>query len=474
MDQNRLQPRYTVVELFCGCGGFSHGFHRSNRFDIVLGNDIKKAALNTFRWNHSSNRGEPEVIESDIREVPIAAIVEALERKGIGEHELDVLIGGPPCQGFSQMRRSEERKGSKIVAFKGYNRLDQDPRNDLVLRFLEIAAVLRPKVIVIENVPQMLRHTHNGIQGGISSQIQTMLLNDMGYDVAVRKLNAADYGVPQLRERVFFIASRIGNACFPEPTHADPEQRELFPSTSRAWTTVAEALRDLPDPVVDSRDIMGGGSLDLYPRAELSEFACLMRSSTAFPYNHITRQYKASVLRIIREMQPGETWDAASERMRQQYTPIIAEYATMDEDRDSLLQRLDKENIITAAFFRRYYWSAYTRLSWERPALTITANANFLGSGRFTHPEQQRGITMREAARLQSFDDDFRFITSPNDNESTTKIGIGLDMIGEAVSPLLAEAMARHIATWLDQYTNSQASDKIQLSATQEIQEVGL
>jgi site-specific DNA-cytosine methylase len=173
-------------------------------------------------------------------------------------------------------------------------------------------------------------------------------------------------------------------------------------------------------------------------------------------------------------MQPGETWDAASERMRQQYTPIIAEYATMDEDRDSLLQRLDKENIITAAFFRRYYWSAYTRLSWERPALTITANANFLGSGRFTHPEQQRGITMREAARLQSFDDDFRFITSPNDNESTTKIGIGLDMIGEAVSPLLAEAMARHIATWLDQYTNSQASDKIQLSATQEIQEVGL
>jgi site-specific DNA-cytosine methylase len=102
------------------------------------------------------------------------------------------------------------------------------------------------------------------------------------------------------------------------------------------------------------------------------------------------------------------------------------------------------------AFYRDYYWSAYTRLAWDRPALTITANANFLGSGRFTHPSADRGITMREAARLQSFDDDFRFITSDAGPDSTCKIGIGLDMIGEAVPPLLARAFAVKIAEQLD------------------------
>jgi DNA (cytosine-5)-methyltransferase 1 len=137
--------RFTVAELFCGCGGFSHGFFRTGRFDVVLGNDIKEAALRAFKFNHTSEYCEPEIIHDDIRKVPNEDIVNALKRRGINEGELDCLIGGPPCQGFSQMRRSEVRRGDQIVGFRGYDRLDQDPRNDMVLRFLEVANALRPK-----------------------------------------------------------------------------------------------------------------------------------------------------------------------------------------------------------------------------------------------------------------------------------------------------------------------------------------
>ena len=116
-------------------------------------------------------------------------------------------------------------------------------------------------------------------------------------------------------------------------------------------------------------------------------------------------------------------------------------------------------------FLKRYYWSAYTRLAWNKPALTITANANFLGSGRFTHPNEDRGITMREAARLQSFDDSFTFYTADGPRGVTENIGTGLDMIGEAVPPLLGRAIAQIVAVpigrdkgtepWLMLFTDS-------------------
>lgn len=428
----------------------------------MLGNDIKKAALRTFQVNHTGEHGAPSVLPGDIREISVDTIKETLGRQGIQDGELDCLIGGPPCQGFSQMRRSEERKGSEIVKFKGYNKLDQDPRNDLVLRFLEVASALRPKFIVIENVPQMLRHAHNGVVGGISAQVEAMLLVEMGYDVVIRKVNAADYGVPQLRERAIFIASRVSPATFPEPTHADPSRTDLLLFGNRPWVTVSDAIADLPSPTLGPRDDLGGRPVTFYADVELSEYARRMRSQGVFPYNHLTRHYSPSILRIISEMQPGETWDHASERMQKHYDKLVAQYQEPGEDWHATFERLSHQGIVNTSFYQKYYWSAYTRLAWDRPALTITANANFLGSGRFTHPEQQRGITMREAARLQSFDDDFRFITSPDGDEDTTRIGVGLDMIGEAVPPLLAEALANHIGACLDKARDKEANEQHQ------------
>jgi DNA (cytosine-5)-methyltransferase 1 len=134
-----------------------------------------------------------------------------------------------------------------------------------------------------------------------------------------------------------------------------------------------------------------------------------------------------------------------------EYARLIRKSAKSGESEAATRQRLVSEGKIIPTFYKRYYWSAYTRLRWDEPALTITANANFLGSGRFTHPERDRGITMREAARLQSFDDAFTFHTSNRAERRTEKIGIGLDMIGEAVPPLMGQAIGRSIAARLDQ-----------------------
>lgn len=223
MKIQKAKTQYSVAELFCGCGGFSHGFWRTGRFQTVLGNDIKKFALQTFKANHSHGGKEPAIIEKDIRTVSDVEIINLLKSKGITE--LDCLLGGPPCQGFSQMRRTEGRRGSKIVRFGGYNKLDQDPRNDLVLRFLEIAAALNPKVIVIENVPQFLSHYYDGKPGGIARQVEEVL-REAGYaHVHCDILNAADYGVPQLRERAFIIASRLGPILTGKPDFVFRKQR---------------------------------------------------------------------------------------------------------------------------------------------------------------------------------------------------------------------------------------------------------
>ncbi|KAF0175451.1 MAG: cytosine-specific methyltransferase [Limisphaerales bacterium] len=442
----RNHPTYTVAELFCGCGGFSRGFELARRFRVVFGNDVKEFALRTFEFNHTHDGTAPVVLRQDIRTVPDGDIARLLESKGVSS--LDCLIGGPPCQGFSQMRRSEARRGSKIVGFGGYNKLDQDARNDLVLRFLEVVAALKPKVVVIENVPQFLSHFHDGKRGGIAQQVEEVL-QELGYQVACGILNAADFGVPQLRLRAVIIASRLGAIALPVPTHGEPD--ELSGWKGKPWVTVREAIEDLPpDPPL--HEPLGNSEASQFVKPAGNPFTKQMRRSGSFPLNHVTRRYKPRILEIIAQMRPGETWDEASERMRKRFAVLIEKAVTKGESEAQARRRLEAEGTIQRVFYKRYYWSAYTRLDWSRPALTITANANFLGSGRFTHPELNRGITMREAARLQSFDDAFTFVTSASEKRLTENIGVGMDMIGEAVPPLLAKALADTIAVHLDKH----------------------
>lgn len=453
--------KYSLAEFFCGCGGTSRGFTRTGRFNVALGNDVKTEALKTFAYNHQSDDVPPVTIQQDIRTLPISRIKSALKDRGVNDGDLDCLVGGPPCQGFSQLRRAEDREEGKIVKFRGYSQLAHDPRNDLVLRYLEVAEALRPKFLVIENVPQMLNHGFDGRLGKLSEIVIDMLEKDLGYSVEVAVVNSADYGVPQLRERALFIASAIGPASFPKTTHADPSKAELLADGRLPWVTVGDALADLPEPS-DHGDTLGGLGLDLYTQ-DPSAYGELMRTSEAFPFNHITRSYRQSVLDIIKEMRPGQTWDTESERMQKKYAKAVAKLAKEKGITENAAHKLlVKSGQINPAFYKDYYWSAYSRLSWDAPALTITANANFLGSGRFTHPEAMRGITMREAARLQSFDDDFRFLTSEKEGMDSTRLGIGMDMIGEAVPPMLSRAIANHLADQLDARALSQAKQPAQ------------
>ena len=233
------------------------------------------------------------------------------------------------------------------------------------------------------------------------------------------------------------------------PTRGDPE--ELTTWKAKPWVTVQEAIEDLP-PDPPFHETLGGGALNHFAKRPDSPFTKLMRSSRSFPFNHVTRRYKPRVVEIIKQMRAGETWDEARERMCKRFDALIVKTMAKGESETQARTRLISEGAIQAVFYKRYYWSAYTRLAWNRPALTITANANFLGSGRFTHPELNRGITMREAARLQSFDDAFTFITSDNEKRRTENIGVGMDMIGEAVPPLLGKALAELIAVHLDEH----------------------
>lgn len=443
-NEDVIPPMYSVAEMFCGCGGFSHGFARTGRFRTVFGNDVKKYALTTFEKNHVHDGVTPATVLEDIRTVSDARIANLVARQGT--QSLDCLIGGPPCQGFSQMRRTEARKGSKIVKYGGYNKLDQDPRNDLVLRFIEVAAALNPKVIVIENVPQFLSHYHDGKRGGIAQQVEE-ILTEMGYQVTCGILNAADFGVPQLRQRAVVLASRIGKLHLPNPTHSDPDLLESC--VLKPWVTVRDALKDLPQDASPSDNL--GGTTEGYVAEVDNSFLQLMRNLDHFPFNHVTRTYKPQIIKIIKSMKPGETWDEASARMTKRYDKLVESAVLRGESSLKARKRLEAEGKINPVFYKDYYWSAYTRLDWARPALTITANANFLGSGRFTHPERDRGITIREAARLQSFDDKFTFYTSSHEKKWSENLGVGLDMIGEAVPPLLAQSIGQCVATHLDE-----------------------
>lgn len=436
---------FTVAEFFSGCGGFTRGFLRTGNFRSVLANDIKPEALATFKLNNSTGNMAPGIVREDIRKIPIAELKSKLREQGVRSGELDCMIGGPPCQGFSQLRRSEIQEDGAGRKFRGYSKMSEDPRNDLVLRFLEIAEALQPKCLVIENVPQMLTHGFKGRFGRLAEEIVGILENDLKYHVDVGVLNAANYGVPQLRERAVFIAHSTKGVKLPSPTHqgsAEPDKGKL------KWVTVRDAIGDLPAP---STLEVEGGLKHRYSVAS-SRFVTLMKGKSGFIHNHLTRSYDDKVLNIVQEMIPGETWDAGSQRMIERYESEIEDFAKRKRcSKAKARAELINSGEINLAFYKRYYWSAYTRLAWDAPALTITANANFLGSGRFTHPEQLRGITVREAARLQSFDDDFIVNTCDSDKIDTSRIGVGMDMIGEAVPPLLAEAIARQvIKPWIN------------------------
>ncbi|WP_122574099.1 DNA cytosine methyltransferase [Pseudomonas viridiflava] len=396
-----MKKKYRVVDLFCGCGGISRGLERTGRYSIEAGVEIEAHPIRTFVANHQNSEGSPPLSYlGDIREIAgpdaIKNISDWLRPAGLDTPgELDLLVGGPPCQGFS-------RNGVRQYEECGVKRFYDDPRNHLYRAFLSTIETLRPKVVLIENVREFL-----SFGGGRFAEDLLKRLDELGYTADYRKVCAADYGVPQIRNRVIFIGVHrsfmdipVSKLPFPPPTHVKPSTSQLDLIANMPYNTVSDAISDLPAP-----SYVQGTRLP-YEKKDQHDFASLMRSKSGEVRNHIARILSEKSLQRINAVGTGR------------------------------MKHVD-ESLQTKSF----YGSAYRRLDWNEPALTITTWVYHVGSGRFAHPVEDRAITMREAARLQSFDDDFIFPDLINPVSQ---------MIGNAVPPLMAQAFGRAIADLLD------------------------
>jgi DNA (cytosine-5)-methyltransferase 1 len=307
--------------------------------------------------------------------------------------ELDILAGGPPCQGFS---KNVPRK----------NRFLDQPNNMLVRTFIEYVEALQPKIVLMENVAEM----KNGFDQSYTQEILARLGSD-GYKVSYQVLNAADYGVPQRRRRAFFLANK-GNKHidFPIPTHSKTNSDDDFLFSvmePKHYITVWEAIGDLP------KAVNGPNKTRLkYDCAPFTSFQKKVRNGNVDVSNHIPRKLTPIQHERLSSIQPGEGIKNLPDHIRP----------------------------------KSGYSGAYGRLTKDMVAPTITRWVFHPGSGRFGHPEEPRVITIREAARIQSFPDDFEFIGT-----YTQQAG----QVGNAVPPILAESIARAILNqfYLDRFT---------------------
>lgn len=397
------KSKYKLVDLFSGCGGISRGFEWTGRFGTQLGIELMPHPAAAFLSNICDIQGRPtRTLQADVEAITRSASTIWAELKQCdiaGPGEIDVLVGGPPCQGFS-------RNGvRKYDAEDKQTRFYDDPRNHLYRAFLRFAAETQPKIILIENVREFLNFNNGKFSSDLVSK-----LNDIGYDVDFKKICAADYGVPQIRWRVLFVAVRkdvcdtLGQGPkFPTPEFKADRQLTLL-GGNRQHRTVFDAISDLPPAPVGKKNYV----VHYDTTSDVSEYASLMRNPLGHVFNHFARKLSAKQIARINAVGSG--------RMK---------------------------NISEELRTEKFYGSAYRRLSWDEPALTITTWVYHVGSGRFAHPEEDRGITMREAARLQSFDDGFAFPPMINPVSQ---------MIGNAVPPLLAYEFAKLFESTLDAY----------------------
>ena len=376
---------FSVVDLFAGIGGFAEGFLRANQgqskfhFELRLLVDFDPTASFTFKKNY------PQIPfwTADLGKIDSGELLRLL---AMHRGDLDFLIGGPPCQGFSP---------------SGKRWLD-DNRNRLLSRFIELAHDLEPKCVMIENVPTAL----SAFAQIFDEQIHAAF---RGYTVRHAVLNASSFGVPQIRRRAFIVALRedlgISEFTFPRgaydaidigrDSHTDAKSKHRF-------IAVEDAIGDLPE--LEAGDVFDGRA---YTRDCNTEYQRDRREGSVALFNHVARTHSREFLEKISAIQPGQ----------------------------GNAQLPDGER-----FSDNYFSQAYARLHPRGIGFTITAHFRNPGSGRFTHYRDNRSITVREAARLQSFNDRFILYGPDRDQERH---------VGNAVPPLVAEALAHHFGSLL-------------------------
>ena len=357
----------TVVDLFCGAGGLSFGFAQAG-FDVRFGSDIDPTFGRTFTASHPDAAFVARPIQSLGGDVILAA---AKLRRG----ELDVLVGGPPCQGYSVYN---------------HGRGTDDPRAGLFREYLRVVDDLAPRWLVMENVTGLTSIAGGALIREIESEIARR-----GYSVGYRIMKAEEYGVPQERRRIVFVANRLGVLPeFPAATHG---------VGGRPLTTVWDAIGDLP-PLWDAAD----EGRSLYAARASNEYQSVMREWSKVVRNHVGPRLSRINQERVRHIPSGGSW--------------------RDIPVDLLPAGMKKAK-------RSDHTKRYGRPRPTDLACTILTKCD-IHWGAFLHPIQNRPFTVREAARLQSFPDHFEFFGS------TTEQFV---QVGNAVPPMMASAIARQI-----------------------------
>jgi DNA (cytosine-5)-methyltransferase 1 len=359
--------RKTVVDLFCGAGGLSEGFRQAG-YHVLAGNDFFDAAGETYAATHRKAKFLPGSIQQ-------YAADDFLKAAGLKAGELDVLVGGPPCQGFSVYN---------------HQRGLHDERSSLYHEYLRIVEGLRPDWVVLENVTGM---TSAG--GGAAVDAILNGLHALGYEVEAQILKAEDYGVPQERRRIVFIGNRVGLPIrYPEPTHGPGKQ---------PFVTVRDAIGDLP--LLENGVDVGVTAYACEPQ---SNYQAELRGGSNSVSNHSAANLAAINLARLKHIPQGGSW---------RDIPFELLPAGMKRAK------------------RSDHTKRYGRLRWDGLASTILTKCD-PHWGAYFHPEQDRTLTVREAARLQSFPDWFEFKGSRTDQYI---------QVGNAVPPLLGRSVAQAI-----------------------------
>lgn len=370
-------PQPRVIDLFCGAGGLSLGLQDAG-FSVLLGADADPWAVET----HTANLGGLGYV-GDLTDP--GELIEQLD--GWGIDHLELVAGGVPCQPFSRAGQSKLRE-----LIRAGDRHPRDPRASLWRSFMQIVERLMPDAVLVENVPDLPSWDDGAVLSGF-----LQALGDLGYTVDARVLDCYRYGVPQHRSRLALVGLRGGRPMqWPEPTE------ELV--------TLRDAIGDLPPVPGGQRS----ERLRYHPRPGIgSEFQRRMRrdlpaAQQPWIHDHITRAVRTDDWEAYTGLAPGQTYADVPSRLQRYRTDIFT----------------DK----------------YKRLSWAELSRTITAHIAKDGYW-YIHPEQHRTLSIREAARLQTFPDGFRFAGQPSHRFA---------QIGNAVPPVLGEAVGRALLTSLE------------------------
>lgn len=363
----------SAIDLFSGAGGLSTGFEQAG-FKVLAANDFDDHAASTFRLNHP----DTTFIPGRIQDVAAEALLSA---GGLSCGELDVLIGGPPCQAFSVYN---------------HQRGMHDERSGLFREYLRIVSGLMPRLVVIENVTGI-----KSVAAGRAVEEIHDRLTELGYHVESRILKAEHYGVPQERRRIFFVGIREGGLLeWPEPTHSAFSDLFTRATAIKPFVTVADAISDLPPLRLGE-----GSEQTAYTQPPMSGYQSELRCSSRSVFNHIAPKLAPINAERMRHIPPGGSW----RNLPHELLPAGMKRAKRSD-----------------------HTKRYGRMHPAGLSCTILTKCD-LHWGAYIHPEQDRTITVREAARLQSFPDTFRFLGSRGEQYR---------QVGNAVPVALGRAVA--------------------------------